>query len=410
MDLREQLQAALGEAYRIERELGGGGMSRVFVAEETALRRRVVVKVLPPELAADMNSDRFRREIQLAASLQHPHIVPLFASGSVDGLLYYTMPFVRGESLRERLAREGELPVADAIRILRDVVDALAYAHAEGLVHRDIKPANILLSGGHAVVTDFGVAKAVREAAERSTLTSAGVALGTPVYMAPEQAVADPHTDHRADIYAIGIVAYEMLSGVPPFSAGSPQQVLAAQVTEAPEPLLKRRPAVPATLAAAVMRCLEKRPADRWQTAEQLRHQIEPLATPGEGTAPYAAVVAPGAPPAGSSSGAGAPTGVSATESRRPAPADTAVAEAPPVRQPPASGRGLSSRLLGAAAAGALVLAGLGYAAVHRFGAAPPAAATSPADAPKSVVVLPFENLGAPADGYFADGMTEEII
>jgi serine/threonine protein kinase len=292
-DLRERLQAALGDIYHLERELGGGGMSRVFVAEERELRRRVVVKVLPPELAAGINTERFRREVQLAASLQHPHIVPLFAAGSADELLYYTMPFVKGESLRDRLAREGELPVADVVRVLRDVVDALAYAHGEGVVHRDIKPANVLLSGGHALVSDFGVAKALSDAAHGSTLTSAGVALGTPMYMAPEQAVADPHADHRVDIYAVGTLGYEMLTGVTPFSGTSPQQLLAAQVAEPPQPILRRRAAIPPALAAAVMRCLEKRPADRWQTAEQLLHQLEPLATPSAGTAPQQAVAGP---------------------------------------------------------------------------------------------------------------------
>ncbi|HZZ34631.1 MAG TPA: serine/threonine-protein kinase, partial [Caulobacteraceae bacterium] len=180
-----RLQAALGAAYRVEQELGGGGMSRVFLAEETRLARRVVVKVLPPELAAEISVDRFNREIQLSASLQHPHIVPLLAAGGSAHVLYYTMPFVEGEALRTRLAREGELPVRDAVRILKDVADALAYAHARGIVHRDIKPDNVLLSGNHAVVADFGVAKAVSQAKGQSGLTSVGVALGTPAYMAP---------------------------------------------------------------------------------------------------------------------------------------------------------------------------------------------------------------------------------
>ena len=191
-DLQQRLQAALGSAYAVQSELGGGGMSRVFVATETALGRKVVVKVLPPEMAAGVNVDRFRREIQLAASLQHPHIVPLHMAGSSGDLFYYTMPLVEGESLRARLAREAELPIADAVRILRDVVDALANAHAHGVVHRDIKPDNVLISGRHAVVTDFGVAKAISESTGQSSLTSAGLALGTPAYMAPEQAAGDP--------------------------------------------------------------------------------------------------------------------------------------------------------------------------------------------------------------------------
>jgi len=291
-DLAEQLQASLGDAYHIERELGGGGMSHVFVARETALGRQVVVKVLPPEMAASVNIGRFRREIQLAASLQHPHIVPLLAAGQAGELFYYTMPLVSGESLRAKLAREGELPVGDAIRILRDVVDALAYAHANGVVHRDIKPDNVLISGQHAVVTDFGVAKAMSAASGSSSLTSLGVALGTPAYMAPEQAAADPHVDHRADLYAVGAMAYEMLCGRPPFSGMSPQQVLAAHVTLPPAPLSGQRTSVPPALNTLVMRCLEKKPADRVQSANELLTQLQAMATPSGGMAPTGATPA----------------------------------------------------------------------------------------------------------------------
>jgi len=226
-------QTALGDAYRLERELGGGGMSRVFVAEEVALGREVVVKGLPPEMGAGVSAERFRREIQLAASLQHPHIVPLLSAGHSEDLVWYTMPLIEGESLRTRLAREGELPVPEVVRLLRDVADALTYAHEHGVVHRDIKPDNVLLSGHHAVVTDFGVSKAIAAATGAASLTSVGVALGTPAYMAPEQAAAQPHVDHRADVYALGAMAYEMLTGGPPF-AGDAQVVLAAHVTKAP--------------------------------------------------------------------------------------------------------------------------------------------------------------------------------
>src|SRR6476469_7600347 len=292
-DLLTRLQAALGGAYRLERELGGGGMSRVFVAEDSNLGRKVVLKVLPPELGAGLSIDRFRREIQLAASLHHPNIVPLLTAGDADGLLYYTMPLIDGDSLRTRLAREGELPVGEVVRLVRDVVDALACAHERGVVHRDIKPDNVLLSRHHALVTDFGVAKALSEATGGSSLTSAGVALGTPAYMAPEQATADPHVDHRADIYAVGALAYEMLAGRPPFVAPTPQAVLAAQVTQAPEPVTRFRPSVPPALAALVMRCLEKRPADRWQSADELLHQLEAMATPSGGMAPTEAMPAP---------------------------------------------------------------------------------------------------------------------
>jgi len=285
-ELTERLQAVLGPAYRVEKELGGGGMSRVFLAEEVDLGRRVVVKVLPPDMAAGVNVERFRREIQLAAKLQHPHIVPLLSAGASGDLLYYVMPFIEGESLRAKLAREGELPVAEALRILRDVVDALSYAHGHHVVHRDIKPDNVLLSGKHALVTDFGVAKAVAESTGKHTLTSMGVALGTPAYMAPEQATADPHTDHRADIYALGALAYEMLSGRPPFMAMNAQAMLAAHVTEAPEPVTKHRTTVPEPLNQLILRCLEKKPADRWQRAEELLPHLEAILTPTGGITP----------------------------------------------------------------------------------------------------------------------------
>jgi serine/threonine-protein kinase len=269
-------------------------MSRVFLAEESRLGRQVVIKVLPPEMGAGVSADRFEREIQLAARLQHPHIVPLLTAGAAGDLVYYVMPYIQGESLRVKLAREGELPVAEAARVLREVVDALAYAHRNGVVHRDIKPDNILLADGHAVVTDFGVAKAVEggQAEARSggpTLTSLGVALGTPTYMAPEQAAADPHIDHRADIYSVGVLAYEMLAGQPPFSAPTPQAMLAAQITQAPQPLAIRRPACPPHLSGAIMRCLEKRPADRWQSAAELAPQLESVSTPASGMAPSGA-------------------------------------------------------------------------------------------------------------------------
>src|SRR6266511_132360 len=275
-EFSERLQAALGTAYRVEKELGGGGMSRVFVAEETRLARRVVIKVLPPDLAAAISVDRFNREIQLSASLQHPHIVPLLAAGGHEDLLYYTMPFVEGEALRTRLSREGELPVRDAVRILTDV----AYALARGVVHRDIKPDNVLLSGHHAVVADFGVAKAVSQAKTESGLTSVGVALGTPAYMAPEQAAGDPNIDHRADIYAFGAMAYEMLTGRPPFAGLAPHQMLAAHVTEPVVPVTDRRPTLPPALAHLVMACLAKNPADRPQSANELLQALELMATP----------------------------------------------------------------------------------------------------------------------------------
>ena len=292
-ELRERLQTTLGASLTLERELGGGGMSRVFVARDQTLGRRVVVKVLSPELAAGVNADRFRREIQLAARLQHPHIVPLLAAGEVDGLPYYTMPHVEGESLRARLTGGGELPMRDAVRLLHDVADALAYAHDQRVVHRDIKPENVLLSGKHALVTDFGVAKAlVASTGDGGSLgpTPLGLAIGTPAYMAPEQAAGDPSVDQRADIYAFGVLAYEILAGQPPFGSRSAQALIAAHVAERPAPVETRRPAVPPALAALVGRCLEKNPADRPQDAGELLELLESVATgvPSSVTTPAA--------------------------------------------------------------------------------------------------------------------------
>ncbi len=261
-------------------------MSRVFVAEEVELERKVVVKVLPPDLGAGLNIDRFRREIQLAAKLQHPHIVPLLAGGAHGALLYYTMPFIEGESLREKLAKSRELPVHEAVKILIEIADALAYAHTHSVVHRDIKPENVLMAGKHAVVTDFGVARALSNSTGASSLTSMGVALGTPAYMAPEQAAADPLVDHRADIYALGVLGYELLTGRTPFAGLTPQMMLSAQVTTAPEHVTKYRPNVPPQLAAVIMQCLEKNPADRLQSAEEVRARLEAMSTPSGGMEP----------------------------------------------------------------------------------------------------------------------------
>jgi serine/threonine-protein kinase len=279
----------------VDRELGGAGMSRVFVATDTELDRQVVVKVLPPDLSAGINSDRFRREIQLSARLQHPHIVPLHSAGAKEGMLYYTMPFIGGENLRSLITRKRELPVPEATKILREVADALSYAHSQGVVHRDIKPENILISGNHALVLDFGVSKALSNSTgEISTggpsLTSLGIALGTPTYMAPEQAVADPNVDARADIYALGIVGYELLTGNPPFHGLNQQQTLSAHITTAPAPVNQHRPQLPQGLAAAIMRCLEKHPADRWQTAGDLHAALEQYAITSGATAPSQAV------------------------------------------------------------------------------------------------------------------------
>jgi Tol biopolymer transport system component/tRNA A-37 threonylcarbamoyl transferase component Bud32 len=285
-EIQGALAAALADRYVLERELGAGGMATVYLAEDVRHRRKVAVKVLRPELAASMGPDRFLREIEIAAQLQHPHILPLLDSGDAGGFLFYVMPYVQGESLRDRLARERELPVQDALRIVAEVADALAHAHQHGVVHRDIKPENILLSGRHALVADFGVAKAVSEASGRLKLTSVGVALGTPTYMAPEQASADPNLDHRVDIYALGVVAYELLAGRPPFTGHTAQEVLAAHMTRPPEPIRNFRGNVSPAVETIVLRCLEKHPADRWQTTSELVSQLEPLATPSGGMTP----------------------------------------------------------------------------------------------------------------------------
>lgn len=286
MDHRDRLSRALADRYRIEREIGSGGMATVYVADDLRHERRVAIKVLRPELAAVLGPERFLREIRIAANLNHPHILPLYDSGEADGLLYYVMPFEEGQSLRQRLQSEGELPIQETVRLLRDIVDALAHAHARGVVHRDIKPANVMLSGRHALVTDFGVAKALSEATERDQLTTAGVAVGTPTYMAPEQAVADEHVDHRADIYAVGVLAYELLAGRPPFVGTTPQQALAAHLTDPPPAVTDFREATPPELANIVSKCLEKRPADRWQSADELLLRLEALVTPSGSTTP----------------------------------------------------------------------------------------------------------------------------
>ncbi|MEI6812985.1 MAG: serine/threonine-protein kinase [bacterium] len=277
-----QILEAFGAQYELERELSGGGMSRVFLATERALNRQVVIKVLPPELAAGVNRERFRREIQLAAQLQHPHIVPLYAAGEFGELLYYTMPFIEGESLKHAL--HGERPLRftprEVVRILHDVVDALAYAHARGVVHRDIKPGNVLRSGSHAVVTDFGVAKAISASMPAVGMTASGMAIGTPAYMAPEQLAGDPAADQRVDIYAVGLLAYELLTGAAPFDGASPAETMAAQLTKAPPPIEQVRTDVPPVLRALIMRCLAKDPAERPQQATEVLAELADMALP----------------------------------------------------------------------------------------------------------------------------------
>jgi serine/threonine-protein kinase len=376
----DALQASLGAAYSLDRELGGGAMSRVFVATETALGRQVVVKMLTPELADGLSTERFAREIRLGARLQEPHIVPLLAAGvTADGLPWYTMPFVAGESLRRRLERQPPPALGEVVGVLRDVARALAYAHERGVVHRDVKPENVLLSSGTAVVTDFGIAKAIGEAAMRSTasavfpwtLTGVGTSIGTPAYMAPEQAAGDP-VDHRADIYAWGVVAYELLAGCHPFAGrSSAQQLIAANIAEEPPPLptahrsspgAKRTGgvgAVPPALAALVSRCLAKDPAQRPASAAEIIAALDAAAEGGGG-------------------GHGRPL----------------------VR---------ALRRGGAIAAGTLATTiVLALSAGWRPGHPSPGSAAG--GALRSVGVVPFESLGASRENdYLSEGITEEI-
>jgi serine/threonine-protein kinase len=357
-----QLQVALGTAYTIERELGGGGMSRVFVARDQSLDRDVVIKVLSPELAATLSAERFTREIKLAAALQEPHIVPLLAAGATaDGLPWYTMPFVSGESVRARILR-GPLGAAEAVRILRNVAQALAYAHERGVVHRDIKPENVLLSSGTAVVADFGIAKALSASTTQApggTLTSIGTSIGTPAYMAPEQAVGDVATDHRADLYAWGVMAYELLSGAHPFARHTtPAALVAAHLTEIPAPL-KITDGAPPLLAALVMRCLEKDPAKRPSAASEILAALDQVSVSGR--------------------------------TRSPVGVDTR-----PMRSRPL--------VVGVVAAVVLVVAFSAWRVNAR------AASPASGDAVKSLAVLPFESVGGDtANAYFAEGIADGL-
>ena len=356
MPLLDDLRQALGSAYSIERELGGGGMSRVFVGEEVALGRKVAVKVLAPELAAGVSAERFQREIKLAAQLQHPNIVPVLTTGIAAGLPYYTMPFVDGLSVRQRLERNPGMPIVEALAILKDVARALAYAHDHGIVHRDIKPENVLLADEAAVVTDFGIAKALHAArtdAPGGTLTQAGASLGTPAYMAPEQISADPSVDHRVDIYSFGCVAFEMLTGAAPFSHRTPSQLYAAHISERPASLKDRRPDCPDDVAALVMRCLEKDPANRPQSSRDLLRGF-----------------------------------------------DTAPTRTGPVVAEPRRERGGRKLVIGAIA-GIAIFSAVASLVVNN---------KSTRTDIRSLAVLPFNNIGGDSsNAYFADGMSDEL-
>jgi serine/threonine-protein kinase len=352
----ERLAAALADRYRLERELGQGGMAIVFLAEDRKHHRQVAVKVLRAELAGMLGPDRFLREIETAARLHHPHILALYDSGEADGFLYYVMPLAEGESLRDRLRREKQLPLEDALRIAREVADALSYAHAHGVIHRDIKPENILLESGHAIVADFGIARAV-SAAGSDRLTETGISLGTPAYMSPEQAAGSDDLDGRSDLYSLGCVLYEMLAGDPPFTGPTAAGVIQQHITVEPRSITQLRPAVPAGVAEAISRALAKTPADRFNPVGQFAEAL--------GTAKDR--LAPAAPP-----------------------------------------RGFFSRaaLRWAGLAGVAVIVAVAVWALARGRTGPPPAAAG--DTPR-IVVLPFANLGRPDDEYFADGVTEEV-
>jgi eukaryotic-like serine/threonine-protein kinase len=361
-DLRERLQHTLGGAYTIERELGGGGMSRVFVATETRLGRRVVVKVLRTEIAAGTSAERFEREMALCARCHHPHIVPILAAGEVEGLPWFTMPLVEGESLRDRLARDGPLPVTETLRLLAEIADALAYAHRMGVVHRDIKPENILLQDGHAVVADFGVAKAFFAATRSDSalaVTGVGTVIGTPAYMAPEQATGDVTIDHRVDLYALGVVAYELLTGKNPFGGTSPVQVVTAHLTQTPVVVTQVRRDCPPSLATLIQRLLAKDPSTRPGTGDEVRAELQAITS---GTFER---IAP----------------------RRPRRTALAV--------------GLA----------VVVVLGLLYFAWSRDRSAPGASATAVTPDVKSLAVLPFQNIGGDSTtNYFSAGIAEELI
>src|SRR5438552_701924 len=365
--LEEGLQAALADRYALARELGRGGMAVVYLARDLRHDRPVAFKVLHAELAASMGPERFQREIRLAARLQHPHVLSVYDSGETNGRLWFTMPFVEGETLRARLLREKQLPVEVALRITREAADALDYAHRHGVVHRDIKPENILLAEGHALVADFGIARALGGATERLTVT--GLAVGTPAYMSPEQAGGARDLDARTYIYSLGLVLYEMLAGEPPFSAPPPQATMTRRLMETPRPVRELRETVSEPVERALATALAKAPADRFATAAAFGQALEAAPRPLATTA-----VVPPIP---------APTSPSDVPARPPRRVNAAVA--------------FVLGLLVTATMGMLV-----WERAHR-------SAEDTGKGPKLVAVLPFENMGSPDEDYFADGVTDAV-
>ena len=353
-DLLDRLKTALADRYAIQEELGAGGMATVYLAEDLKLHRKVAVKVLRPELAAALGPERFLREIEIAAKLHHPHILALHDSGEVDGFLYYVMPYVEGESLRDRLNREKQLPLDDALQFAREVADALSYAHSHDVIHRDIKPENILLEAGHAVIADFGIARAVT-AAGGERLTETGISIGTPHYMSPEQAAGSEELDGRSDVYSLGCVLYEMLGGSPPFQGATVESIVHQHITVEAPPITNLRPAVPAEIAGTIARALAKAPADRFSPAGQLATALD-----------RRVVTQTASPPA---------TVSGATGSKR-------------------------WNAVGAVALAVILGVWLG---VRTLGSGDVSS-----DVPR-IVVLPLDNLSGAEEDYFADGMTEEI-
>ncbi|MGW8267653.1 MAG: serine/threonine-protein kinase, partial [Longimicrobiales bacterium] len=273
-DRFQELKRGLADRYSIEDEVGVGAMGVVYRAQDIRHERRVALKVLRPEIAATIGTDRFLREIRIEAQLNHPHILPVYDSGEVEGLLFCVMPFVEGESLRDRLDRERQLPCDEALRICREVADALFFAHARDLIHRDVKPANILLESGHAVLADFGLAKALSAAGDQG-LTRAGFAVGTPAYASPEQAAGDERIDGRSDLYSLGCVLYEMLAGQPPFVGPTADSVVRQHLTQPPPSVRVMRTSVPEAVEEILTRLLEKSPADRFSSAEELVRALD---------------------------------------------------------------------------------------------------------------------------------------